>query len=83
VPQHGNPLLASVTPPQTYLHVGSEYLDFERDINSEAAVILVESDREYMRIDGFNSVQEVTDALAKGDGNPFLYNYQLAETFMR
>jgi len=46
-------------------------------------VIVVESDREYMRIDGFNSVQEITDALAKANGNPFLYNYQLAETFMR
>ena len=32
-PQHGNPLLAALVPPQTYLNIGSETLSFEHDIN--------------------------------------------------
>ena len=81
-PQHKNPLLASITPPQTYLHVASEYLKFD-DVNKAFAVLLIENDKDYMRIDRFQSYEEIQKALAQDQGNPFLYNYQLAESFMK
>ena len=44
IPQHGNPLLAGLVPPQTYLHIASENLDLDKDIKIESAVLLIESD---------------------------------------
>ena len=57
-PQPSNPLVASLVPPQTYLQFGSEApLDVDRgDIDCQAAVLVVEHDQEYMRIDEFKSL---------------------------
>jgi len=40
-------------PPQTYLEFGSETLHLDKDINCEDAVLIVEHDQDYMRIDEF------------------------------
>jgi hypothetical protein len=47
------PLLSSLVPPQTYLEFGSETLHLDKDINCEDAVLIVEHDQDYMRIDEF------------------------------
>ena len=73
-----------MVPPQTYLSFGSQNFDFEKDIEGEKAILLIEHDQDYMRIDHFTSYKEIIDTLQTTPaGNPFIYKYQLAESFMR
>jgi hypothetical protein len=58
-------------------------LDIDNDIECEKAILLVEHDQDYMRIDKFESMREIVEAFSSGTGNPLIYKYQLAETFMR
>jgi hypothetical protein len=47
---------------------------------------LIEHDQDYMRIDNLTSYDEICKAFSNEvefEGNPFLYKYQLAESFMR
>ena len=84
LPVVSNPLVAQLVPPQTYLTFGSQdQLDIDSDIECEQAILLVEHDQDYMRIDKFDSMREIVEAFSSGTGNPLIYKYQLAETFMR
>jgi hypothetical protein len=56
-------LVATLTPPQTYLHIGSQTLDFSKDINSSQGVLLIESDTDYMRRDAFTNLNEILEAV--------------------
>ena len=77
-----NPILESLVPPQTFLNFGTqERLDLERDINQEEALLVIENDTDYIRKDKFKTLAEILSASV--EANPFVYKYQLAESFMR
>ncbi|TNV80174.1 hypothetical protein FGO68_gene10961 [Halteria grandinella] len=80
-PKVENTLLQGLTPPQTYLTIGSQTLT-EVDINQNQGVLLIECDKEYMRIDHFKELKEIFESVGQGK-NEFLYKYQLAESFMK
>lgn len=85
IPKAPNPLLASLIPAQTYLSFGSQTYDLDKDIDSHHAVLVVEHDQDYMRIDDFQSYKHIIETLSDPNltGSPFIYKYQLAESFMR
>ena len=65
---------------QSYLKYGP--LEFEEsDISSERALVAVEHDRGFLRVDGLGSLQQVKEKLATGEG--LLNSYQLADSFMK
>lgn len=46
-------------------------------------MLIIENDLEYQRIDHFKSFEEIQKAIEEDKGNPFIYKYQLAESFMK
>ena len=62
VPAHSD-LISTLIPRQTYLHIGSQILDLNRDIDQNKAVLLIENDLEYQRIDQFKSLYSIFDCI--------------------
>ena len=58
-------------------------LDFEKDISHENAILITECDIDYQRLDKYESFSQIQSDLQTLEGNPFVYKYQLADTFMR
>lgn len=63
------------------MSIGSQTVA-ESEINQNEGVLLIESDKEYMRIDHFKGLNEIIESVGEGK-NEFLYKYQLAESFMK
>eukprot|EP00347_Sterkiella_histriomuscorum_P007323 403349390 len=72
-----------IIPKQTYLSVGSMNLDLEKDIAQDQAILLIECDIDYQRLDKYESLDQIQKELDTAEANPFVYKYQLADTFMR
>jgi hypothetical protein len=54
-----NPLLIDIIPEQTYLKFASHTLDFDKDICQNKALLIVENDADYMRIDQYQTLHQV------------------------
>ena len=72
--------LPFAVPKQNYLKFGPLDIPFD-DISKEYALVAIEHDAGFCRIDGLNSFQDVIEKLGSGEG--LLNCYQLADSFMR
>lgn len=58
-------------------------MNLDRDFSVDQAAIVIEHDKDYMRIDHFNGYQEIMETLKNDDKNHFIYKYALADTFIK